>query len=280
MTSIGIEYSSGHWKTCLSENGYSQEFSTFTDAQSLFSYINPIYAAHPDALIVLSSPQEVPFLPFHTVIYEQMLNENEYKDVQNFLHLLNAAELKGYQLPAVKYLSQVPRYRRLKYSSLGTAENLCSVATLLYRMRQQDAPWSEMQFLYLEIGAVSHSITVIKDGYIVDGIGDVSIGYAEAVDEEDRAQAFWERLEQDLAGLIALYRIKDIVIKDYHAASREQSAIERLGESYQLYLFPRVEAEPEGFEGAIGASILAEGISGLGLSAEVAGRLLSVVAHL
>ncbi len=280
MTSIGIEYSSDHWKTCLAENGHSQEFSTFTDVQSIFSYINSICTAHPDTLIMLSSPQEVPFLPFHTVIYEQMMNENEYKDVQNFLHLINAAELKGYQLPAIKYLPQVPRYRRLKYPSLGDAEKLCSVATLLYGMRQQDAPWSEMQFLYLEIGVVSHSITVIKDGYIVDGIGDVSIGYAEAVDEEDRAQAFWERLRQDLAGLIALYQMQDIVIKDYHAANREQTAIERLGESYQFYLFPRVESEPEGFEGAIGASILASGISGLGRSAEIAGRLLSVVAHL
>jgi predicted butyrate kinase (DUF1464 family) len=280
MTGIGINYTSGHWKTCLTENGKMQDFSTFTDIQSTFSYVNQLCREHPDARVALSSPQEAPFLPLHSVIHEQLAIGNEWSDVQNFLHLINAASLKGYQLPAIKYLPEVPRYRRLKYSSLGGAEKLCSVATLLYRMRQQDAPWSEMHFLYLEIGVVSHSITVIRDGYIVDGIGEVSIGYEEAVDEEDRVLAFWERLVQDLAGLIALHQIKDIVIKDYHAATREQNVIDRLGESYQFYLFPRVETEPEGFEGAIGASILAEGLSGLGLSAEVAGRLLSVVAQL
>jgi predicted butyrate kinase (DUF1464 family) len=280
MIGIGISYTSGHWKTCLAENGMIQAFSSFTDVQSTFSSIKQLCGEHPDALVALSSPQEAPFLPLHSIIHEQLASGNELIDVQEFLHLINAASLKGYQLPAIKYLSEVPRYRRLKYPSLGSAEKLCSVATLLYRMRQQEAPWSEMHFLYLEIGAVSHSITVIKDGYIVDGIGEVSIGYEEAVDEEDRALAFWERLVQDLAGLMALYQIKDIVIKDYQAATREQNVIDRLGESYQFYLFPRVESEPEGFEGAIGAAILAEGLSGLGLSAEVAGRLLSVVPQL
>jgi predicted butyrate kinase (DUF1464 family) len=280
MLGIGIDYISAHWKTCLTENGKIQALSTFTDIQSIFSYVNRFCGEHPDARVALSSPQEAPFLPLHRSIHEQLASGNEYTDVQEFLHLINANCLKGYQLPAIKYLPEVPRYRRLKYPSLGSAEKLCSVATLLYRMRQQDAPWSEMHFLYLEIGAVSHSITVIKDGYIIDGIGDVSIGYEEAVDEEDRALAFWERLVQDLAGLMALYQIKDIVIKDYHAATREQNVIDRLGESYQFYLFPRVETEPEGFEGAIGASILAEGLSGLGRSAEVAGRLLSVVPQL
>ena len=280
MTGLGIDYTSAHWKTCLLENGLIQDFSTFTDIQSTFSYVNQLCREHPDVLVAVSSPQEAPFLPLHSGIHEQLAIGNEWSDVQNFLHLINAASLRGYQLPAIKYLPEVPRYRRLKYPSLGSAEKLCSVATLLYRMRQQDALWSEMHFLYLEIGAVSHSITVIKDGYIVDGIGDVSIGYEEAVDEEDRSLAFWERLVQDLGGLMALYQLKDIVIKDYHAAAREQNVIDRLGESYQFYLFPRVETEPEGFEGAIGASILAEGLSGLGRSAEVATRLLSVVPQL
>jgi predicted butyrate kinase (DUF1464 family) len=280
MTSIGIEYSAGHWKTCLAENGQFQEFFIFKDAHATFSYVNQLSTERPEVLIALSSPQEAPLLPLDDAIHAQLVGGNELSDVQDFLRAIVAARLKGYLLPAVKYLPQVPRYRRLKYPSLGTAERLCSATTLLYRMRQQDAPWSEMQFFSLEIGAVSHSITVIKDGYIVDGIGEVSIGYAEAVDEEDRAQAFWERLIQDLASLVALYQVQDIVIKDWNAATRKQTVIERLGETYQFYLFPRVESEPEGFEGAIGASILAEGLSGRGLSAEVAARLLSVVPHL
>ncbi len=280
MTSIGIEYRAGHWRTCLLENGQFQNFSTFTDGESILSYMQQLYGQSANIVVALSSPQEAPFLPLHEVTHELLASGNELSNVQDFLHTVSTIGLKGYLLPAVKYLPQVPRYRRLKYASLGTAESLCASTTLLYRMRQQDAPWSDMQFLLLEVGAVSHSITVIKDGYIIDGIGEVSIGYADAVDEEDREQAFWERLVQDLTGLIAMYEVQDIVIKDNNAATRKQRVIERLGETYQFYLFPHIESEPEGFEGALGASILAEGLSGHGLNAEIAGRLLSVVPHL
>lgn len=51
------------------------------------------------------------------------------------------------------------------------------------------------------------------------------------------------------------------------------AGIERLGEQYQLYIFPRYELETEGYDMAVGAAIIAEGLAGVGPMAEVIERL-------
>jgi predicted butyrate kinase (DUF1464 family) len=281
--SIGIDYKVGNWRTCLTENGQTLELSTFTDARSAYSYVERICAYYPEPIIGLSSQSGTSFVSLSAQIQHAINGEEEtaQKDLQDFLRATNAINLKGYNLPAIKYLPSVPHYRRLKQRHMGTSDRLCSVATLLYRMRQQEATWPEMRFLYLEVGPTSHSITVIKDGCIVDGIGEISpINDEEAVDVE---QAFWECLVQDLAGLMAIHHFEDVVIMDRVSSNGEQKqrslVVEQLGDNYQLYMFPHRESEPEGFEAAIGASILAEGLYHPGLAAEVTEHLLSSLAQ-
>jgi predicted butyrate kinase (DUF1464 family) len=54
---------------------------------------------------------------------------------------------------------------------------------------------------------------------------------------------------------------------------RKDTVIERLGEQYQLYTFPRYEPETEGYDVAVGGAIIAEGLAGEGPMAEVIERL-------
>ncbi len=49
--------------------------------------------------------------------------------------------------------------------------------------------------------------------------------------------------------------------------------IERLADSYQIYLFPQASSEHEGYEAALGAALLAEGL-------ELGGSAADVVNHL
>jgi len=285
--SIGIDYKVGNWRTCLTENGQTLELSTFTDARSVYSYVEGICAYYPEPIIGLSSPLGTSFVSLSDAaqIQRQTNGEEEttQNDLQDFLRSTNAINLKSYSLPAIKYLPSVPRYRRLKKSHMGSSDRLCSVATLLYRMRQQEATWPEMRFLYLEVGSTSRSITVVKDGCIIDGIGEVAPINDGEVDAVDVEQAFWEGLTQDLAGLMAIHHFEDVVIVDCVSSNGEQkqrsSVIEQLGDNYQFYMFPRRESEPEGFETAIGASILAEGLYHPGLAAEVTEHLLSSLAQ-
>src|SRR6266516_4221197 len=263
--SIGIDYKVGNWRTCLTENGQTLELSTFTDARSVYSYVEGICAYYPEPIIGLSSPLGTSFVSLSDAaqIQRQTNGEEEttQNDLQDFRRATNAINLKSYSLPAIKYLPSVPRYRRLKKSHMGSSDRLCSVATLLYRMRQQEATWPEMRFLYLEVAPIND----------------------EEVDTVDVEQAFWEGLTQDLAGLMAIHHFEDVVIVDCVSSNGEQkqrsSVIEQLGDNYQFYMFPRRESEPEGFETAIGASILAEGLYYPGLAAEVTEHLLSSLAQ-
>jgi predicted butyrate kinase (DUF1464 family) len=209
-------------------------------------------------------------------------NAQTTPDLREFLIAINAINGKSYSLPSVSNLTSVPHYRKLNRANMGSSDKLCSVAALLYRMRQQDASWSEMHFLYLEVGDDSRSVVVVSDGCIVDGLAHSSPvvhnedDAGETLEEDVIEQAFWEGLSEDLAGLMAVHHFEDVVLVDRRSsdeARRGDGVIERLGDLYQFYLFPHAESEPEGFEAAIGAAIIADGLYHRGLASEVVQHL-------
>jgi len=140
--------------------------------------------------------------------------------------------------------------------------------------------------MYLDVEHNSRSIIVVEDGRIVNGLGEnagtyhaYGVGQQEGIDSGDGSdtmedeviaeQAFWEGLTQDLAGLMAIHHLEDIVV----TGQRKDAAIERLEDTYQFYCFPHHTYEQEGFEAAIGAAIIAEGLYYPGLAAEIVERL-------
>jgi len=261
--------------------------STFGDARATFSYVEQICGSYPEPIVALSSPLETTFSPFLNVIATSSLPQNDLKDL---LIDINAINLNSYSLPTIKSLPDIPQYRKLNRGDMGSSDQLCTVATLLYHMRKQEAAWSEMRFLYLEANYTYRCITVIQDGRIVDGIRKTpTIGSAvnsnstEAEKKMLLEQAFWEDLTQDLAGLMALHHFEDIVIGNGSLPASEYSLkdaiIDRLGDNYQFYLFPHSKSEQEGFEAAIGAAIIAEGLYHPGIAAEVTQRLLPPLAQ-
>jgi len=83
------------------------------------------------------------------------------------------------------------------------------------------------------------------------------------------SEAFWEGLTQELAGLIAIHHIEDIVVLGKESAS----LIERLADIYHVYLFPHAHTEREGYEAALGAALLAEGLEQDSSARDVVNRL-------
>ena len=82
-------------------------------------------------------------------------------------------------------------------------------------------------------------------------------------------RAVWEGLTQDMAGLMAIHHIEDIVV-----LGKYQDALsEYFADKYQVYLFPPNEADMVGREAALGAAIIAEGLYLPGLASEVVERL-------
>src|SRR5947209_5477078 len=143
-----------------------------------------------------------------------------------------------------------------------------------------------MSIIYLEVDDNARSIVVVKDGQVVDGLSKnmplelLDQGDGEQADDVQMIEdAFWEGLTQDLAGLMAIHHFEDIVVMDRRVSSesmpgsRKDDVIERLNDTYQFYHFPHGESEPDGFEPAIGAAIIAEGLYGPGLATEIVNRL-------
>ena len=279
--SVGIDYTRNIWKLCLLENGQVVELQQFSHVDEVIVYLEDMCVLYPEPIIALSSSLETTLSSLSSLLDgdEGMLN-----GMQQFLQGIRFLNSKAYHIPSVKYLDSIPRYRKRKRKAMGSASDVGSVATLLYRMRQQEAIWPEMRFLLLEIGEAERNILVVKDGRIVDGIATEERTKEEGLDEdeeelteEEQEQAFWEDLSEEVAGLMATHHFEDIVVVDAHGSEESQrrrdEAINRLGDIYQFYHYPRESSEPEGFEAAIGAALIGEGLYRPGMAAEVVERL-------
>lgn len=290
--SIGIDSQQGSWKSCVIENGREMELRTWDNTLSTYEYIRGICAWFPEPIITVSVGSGEPLTPLNTLNAQQLQQISAFRrslqesqSMRDFLIAIGSLNLSSYLVPTVYQLSSIPTYRKKNRFDMGASDKLCNVATLLYRMREQEAIWQEMRFLYLHVNDLSRTILVVEDGCIVNGIGETA-GFAacisteqEQVDSRDgqdypvdaaiTEQAFWEGLHQDLGGLMAIHHLEDIIV----SGSNKEAVINRLEGSYQLYHFPTHESEQEGFASALGAAILADGLYRSGLPGEIVERL-------
>lgn len=263
--SIGVAYCLGQWTTVFLEDGQPLELRSFADGEAAWAYVQQLCAVYPEPCIALSSPYGTAFTPLAQFAAQGMCDA-----LARFLQAVQADTLKSYSLPAVRFLPTVPPYRALYRTEMGTPDTLCSVATLLYRLLQQEAAWAEMRFLVLELlPRQACNLVVVQQGRIADGI------VCAALEQDEGAeQAGWERLTQGLAGLVALHHLEDVVVLDHaHEPDRCDQVLERYGDLYQFFQYPRSSQEPEGFEAALGAALIAEGLYHPGLAAQVVAQL-------
>ncbi len=159
-------------------------------------------------------------------------------------------------------------------------------------MNEQQASWGEMNFFCINASENGTCVLVIVNGQIVNGIDPLqgsslptAYGYlaglegAEGLADDEKAgnatlqtaldEAFWEGLTQELSGLLAVHHSEDIVV----LGRQSGRLVERLADTYQVYLFPYAQSEREGYESAIGAAFLAEGLEHTGSSGAVVEHL-------
>lgn len=272
--SLGLSFNMGNWKTCLMENGQALEFFSFVDHVALRAYLEQTCTLYPEPTIVLSTDLETPFTSLiktsRTCLEDMILQRYTSEQKDPLLKLLIAtghSSNNSYFAPSVRYLPTMPPYRLLMRESLGTSNHVCAVASLLSQLRARESEWSEMNFLFLEVNANLRSILVVEDGQIINGMSSMMMSQEEFL--EACEQAFWEGLTQELAGLMAIHHLDDIVI----AGQGKDAFNERFADNYQVYLFPYSQPDFEGFEAASGAAALAEGLSGHTPCAEIVERL-------
>lgn len=301
--SIGVDYSPDAWKTCIVERGQPQELQTFAQASDVIAFLKRTCALYPEPTIVVSSDAHTPFAALHTLNSQQvaaMAASRRAISAESFratLLEIGSINVNSYCAPSVAYLPGVPIHRKLMRADLGTASTLSAGIALLYRMRERGASWPEMCFLCLDAGRSRSDILVVEYGRIVNGRGalpgTVSTrprGYETALSaalalfgqngdqrgegESDSLahlslEAFLEGLTQELAGLMAVHHFEDIVV----LGQEREKVIAHFAETYQVYLFPYAEDEVQGYEAALGAALIAEGLYHPGLAAEVVEQL-------
>lgn len=297
--SLGISYVPGQWRVCRVEQGQLAESHLFGSADEMLAVARQLCAQYPEPTIVLALDVVTPFVALPTLSDEQLERLVQryhpgpaFSEVKMALQALGALSLRSYCAPSVAYLSGVPLHRCLMRPALGSASEVCAVVALLHYMRRQEATWEEMNFFYVNAGENGTCVLVIVNGQVVNGIetlqgSSLSAAYsylaqlegAEGLkdgEREERAalqaaldEAFWEGLKQELAGLLALEHSEDMVV----LGSQSARLIERLADTYQIYLFPHAHTEREGYESALGAALLGEGLEQEGDSAAVVNRL-------
>ncbi len=275
--SIGVVRQENTWKTCMTEQGKLVEQHTFDNAMKTLAYLTQTCAQYPELTLAVSLACETPFLSLSdsTALQWEALLTFPFKDwttseAREFLIAIKEINLHSYLIPSMRYLPGIPLYRKLSSRSLGSSNDICVVAALLSRLREREATWSEMQLFCVQVNRQFKSIQALEDGCIVNSMAvEVFSNVDDTIMQVEYERALWEGLTQDIAGLMAIHHIEDIVaLGDY-----QEAFIDHFAENYQVYLFPSIEAETAGFECALGAAVLAEGLFLAGKAHEIVERL-------
>lgn len=302
MASLGVDYGSGSWKTALLLEGHEPELRSFTSPDEVCRALSETDRRHPGLPIVLPSGFGIPLKRVQDVdtrdLFEMALRRegSPPRGLSQFLLALHTSQLNAYCIPAVKLLPSVPVHRKVNRVDMGTSDKLCTAAFFESRFVDQGARLEDLDFIVLEIGEAFRAILAIRGGKIVDGLGGTAGGMGPqcrgridgelaylyewptkesvyrggAQDVEARFgghgdAAFWEEIEKDLLAFLSFHELKMVLL----AGRRKQSIADRLRQRFRTIVDTQ---EGEGFEAAIGAAILADGIAG--------GRHAGLVTHL
>ncbi|GCE02851.1 hypothetical protein [Dictyobacter aurantiacus] len=279
---MGIDCLPADWRICLAQDETPLEWKHFQDDGVLQTYLQQACFRYPDISIAVATSGENRFMSLAQWRDEPVMGEQICEDAASFLLPLS---LQGHLLPSVQYLPTIAAHKRAMRPSLGSAASICHIAYLLYQMRMQDAPWLELTFYYLELLDNAYRLVVLQHGQLVDGSGEwkvLPVADCREVDSQKRKdverQALLEQLTRELAAMMAIHHIEDIVVLDHTtqpAALRKEVIIDHFADRYRFFHYPQLETELADFEAAQGAALCAYGLSRPGLAAEVVRQLFA-----
>lgn len=291
MASLGIDYGTASWKLALIEGSQVLALERFRDPTPLYSVLEETSNKYGGLPMVLPSGFGIPVTRIQDVddrdLFEMTLRRGDPKGkgLGQFLDYLRDSDLHAYCIPSVKLLRSVPVHRKVNRIDLGTADKLCAVIYLLHRQLAGGGALASQDFLALDVGEAFKALLVVQGGRIVDGLGGTAghmgprarggidgelaclypltkaqVYGGGALDIEARFggyghDAFWEGLEKEIVLFLNFYGLRRILV----AGRRKGAVRDRLGSRYPMEL--PLEDE-EGFEAALGAAILADGIAG------------------
>ncbi len=298
MLTLGIAFASGEWRVALWDEAHAADLHSVRDFETLWMLLQETVGSHPAIPCVLPSGLGIPLTRARDLldrdIFEMGLRaEPEVAEpLSAFLaharHRLPAA----FCVPGVKGLPSVPVARKLSRLDLGGAGLVCAAGWALHVLGRTGAGDS---FVLLHVGPGSRELAAVRGGRLVDGIGPsvVGLGPDGARDGGEPASgagpavwwrregmriaeaearcpgclrtARWEAVEKEVLGLAGAYGLRQVIV----TGEARAVALEALPARLEYRSLP---SPLDGYEPALGAAVLAAGLTG-GPSAGLVDRL-------
>jgi predicted butyrate kinase (DUF1464 family) len=283
MHSAGIDWQAGIWKIALWDEDRAADLRTFARASQVWEFLERTRLVSPAIPIVLPSGFGVPVTRARDLLDRDIQEialeplSTGPESLGNFLAEARRRLPWAFCIPAVKLLPTLPPHRKRNRFDLGTADLLCAAAWVCHSLERTGRDRATLAFLLVEVGAAGRALVAVQAGRIVDGIGRTTPGLGvpemsdvlpllaarglevrrsrESLRPEGGRAAFWEGVAKESRALLAYHGLPEAFMTgEWH---REAVAALRS-------LIPCADppVPGEGYESALGAAVLAAGLTG------------------
>ncbi len=286
MLTLGIALGPDGWRAALWDENRAADLHTLADAAALWGLLQEIEAAHPAIPCVLPSGLGIPVARARDIldrdIFEMTFRGERGSDEMLTAFLAQARHRlpTAFCIPGVKSLASVPVHRKLSRVDLGGSGLLAAVAWALHGQAQR-----RDSFLLLHVEAGLRGLAAVQEGRVVDGIG-TSVGGFAVDAEPDRAPpaglsgpavwwvregariaeaeahdpgcvtaARWDAVQREAFALAGAYGLDRVVI----SGEEREEALDVLAGRMACESAP---APIDGYEPALGAALIAAGLTG------------------
>lgn len=287
MLSLGIDVDGTVWRAAAWDEDREADLRTVTRMAELWDFLDDLITLHPAVPIVLPSGFGVPVTRAEDIldrdIVEMTLQAGPpaADGLGKFLAEARRRPLRAYCIPAVKLLPSVPPHRKLNRLDLGTSDALCAAAWAIHCLEATGRPHAACDFVLLHTRTGATSLLVVREGRIMDGVGATAgpvgptwdgalaalgshpgggAGPRRITDAQSRAigseqAAIWEAVEKESLGLLGFHKLSEVI----PTGVRRVEITRALGQRLPLVQLP---APPDGYEAALGAAVIAAGLTG------------------
>ena len=287
MLSLGVDFDTTAWRVAAWDEDRAADLHTFGSAEELWEFVDVLRSVHPATPLVLPSGFGVPLTRVAEIMDQdifEMTLERRWQSTDTLGRFLAEARrraLRAYCIPAVKLLPSVPPHRKLNRVDLGTSDVLCAAVWAIHCLSSADHPRSTCDFVLLHTRPGARSLLVVRAGQVVDGIG-ANAGHPELGQSEplcglasqpahDRTvsratgtsdhvagysqEACCEALQKQVFGLLGFHKLSRVILTGVRRAEISQTLKEQLP-------IASLPTPLDGFEPALGAAIVAAGLTG------------------
>ncbi len=286
MLSLGIDHDAGHWNVAAWDEQAAADLRSLRTVGEVWEVVDEMLAMHPATPIVLPSGLGVPLTRAGDLMDQDIaeitlgLDGPAADDLGALLVEARRRALRAFCIPAVKLLPSVPIHRKVNRLDLGGAGALCAAVWIMHSIAVPGSEPASCGWLLVHAARAGTCLLAIRAGRIVDGTGELTPATgrlaSRGLDEllrraarvgspHPRAQAAWpphalaeaegEMLTRAALGLLRFHGLPHAVVIGERRAETEHL----LGGWVPLAPSPAVGP---GFEAALGAAVIAAGLTG------------------